>query len=112
MTMRLVLEIRLGNDAMQDGRDVIRALRGLIEREVFETDQAGIIRDLNGNSVGAWSYRHPDDSSCAPEVEAFAAFVQRRLEAEVGLEAEPDAHPVTNPILVQALADWPAEAEA
>lgn len=54
------LTIELGNDAMQTGADVGHALRAVADRLDYFTDrEAGdvtpfAIRDLNGNTVGAW----------------------------------------------------------
>jgi hypothetical protein len=52
------LEIKLGNDAMQTPGDVSNALRdAAIKLGSFgdwNGDDSGIIRDLNGNTVGTW----------------------------------------------------------
>lgn len=57
------LSIRLGNDAMQTGRDVAEALRKAADRVESTHDDvnlddwnglSGGIRDLNGASVGRW----------------------------------------------------------
>lgn len=61
---RFVLEIDLGNDAMQDGRDIAGALMevaGRIEDHgPFDTPRSpvvGTILDGNGSFVGRWSVR-------------------------------------------------------
>jgi hypothetical protein len=54
---KFTLIIELGNDAMQDGRNVADALRklaGRIEDNDFRRVDGGGIMDLNGNSVGKW----------------------------------------------------------
>lgn len=51
------LKIRLGNEAMEDGYDVSQALRTCadhLEANGFENDVVGLIRDVNGNTVGSW----------------------------------------------------------
>ena len=54
---KFTLTIELGNDAMQDGGDVARALLKLAQRlegNDFRRVDGGGIMDLNGNSVGKW----------------------------------------------------------
>ena len=56
--MQVKITIGLGNDAMQTGHDVARALRDLatrFERDDGEAPPRGTygIRDLNGNTVGS-----------------------------------------------------------
>lgn len=54
------LNIQLGNDAMSTREDVARALRAAaddVERYALIPDGAGaVIRDDNGNTVGAWVF--------------------------------------------------------
>ena len=54
---RFKLEIELGNDAMRTRADVIRALRRLATaiEMTSKVDEAKIL-DINGNSVGRWSF--------------------------------------------------------
>jgi hypothetical protein len=56
--MKLVIEINLDNDAMQTGRDVADALGKLAHHVEDNTlplaPEDGVIRDLNGNTVGRW----------------------------------------------------------
>ena len=60
--MRFMLEIALGNDAMQSGRDVAHALvraGGQIERAVGSSPlgasgESGVVMDANGNQVGVY----------------------------------------------------------
>lgn len=56
------LTINLGNDAMQTGTDVAGALRAVAKRLednhgefIFEDDDHGFCRDVNGNTVGKWT---------------------------------------------------------
>lgn len=55
-----LLRIALGNDAMQSGEDVAGALRALADVVgghgfgPLDTCAYGVVRDLNGNTVGAW----------------------------------------------------------
>jgi len=52
------LKIKLGNAAMQTGSDVASALRkaaSAVEIDDELAGRGGIIRDLNGNTVGDWS---------------------------------------------------------
>lgn len=59
MPDRFVLEIELGNSAMQNGGDLIDALTQLAERlgciEYMQT--VGKIQDRNGNYVGKWELK-------------------------------------------------------
>lgn len=54
------LTIKLGNDAMQSGDDVARALRSVADclANTYDSltlpEDAGAIFDLNGNTVGRW----------------------------------------------------------
>lgn len=48
------LEISLGNDAMQAGPDVARALRAVADRIENDLEARGTIRDENGNTVGSF----------------------------------------------------------
>jgi hypothetical protein len=58
--MQFNLTIELGNDAMQADADVADALSNVVywmdsrPAGEFETGEAGIIRDINGNTVGRW----------------------------------------------------------
>lgn len=59
--MRLIVDIQIGNDAMQSGRDLQHALREVI-RQIHVaypgkvvTHDLGRIRDENGNTVGQWA---------------------------------------------------------
>ena len=56
--MKFELNIGLGNDAMQDGRDVAEALRKLaIEIEEYHFPGPSVpcrVRDANGARVGYW----------------------------------------------------------
>lgn len=47
------LRITLGNAAMRDGYDVAEALR-VVADKVEEGHEDGIIRDVNGNTVGTF----------------------------------------------------------
>lgn len=55
------LNIQLGNDAMQSCADVARALRTAADRVESSANAAparvgAVIRDDNGNTVGAWAF--------------------------------------------------------
>ena len=54
------LEISLGNEAMQDGPDVARALRQVAARIEGDLEARGAIRDDNDNTVGTYG---PEDSA-------------------------------------------------
>ncbi len=58
------LEIKLGNEAMNSPQDIGLALRSLSRRvaeiDVSDEEVEGIVRDTNGNRVGAWSYVNED----------------------------------------------------
>ena len=61
---RFILEIELGNDAMQTGYDVMCALsvvarNGLYRDEILsaKTTEGNKIRDRNGNTVGHYEVR-------------------------------------------------------
>ncbi len=51
---RFELSITLGNDAMQGGPDVARALRQVADRIEDGLEARGSIRDDNGNTVGTY----------------------------------------------------------
>ncbi len=55
MTERFVLEITMGNDAMQTHYDVARALKDMAYR-VSNGGEGGIILDDNGQRVGEWRF--------------------------------------------------------
>lgn len=49
------LQIAIGNEAMSDCYQVANALGGL-EDKVRSGQLSGVIKDVNGNTVGSWSY--------------------------------------------------------
>ena len=49
------LEIQLGNDAMRTPANVSAALKEVCHR-MPKGAEAGIIRDVNGNTVGSWEF--------------------------------------------------------
>ncbi len=51
---RFELKIDLGNDAMQGGPDVARALRKVADRIEDDLEARGKILDDNGNTVGTY----------------------------------------------------------
>lgn len=55
MANQFKLKIKLGNDAMQTPEDVAAALRKVASRLEGQTLE-GRIRDINGNTVGAFEY--------------------------------------------------------
>lgn len=64
--MKFTLEIKLGNDAMQNYSQVLSAIQRSFDSVIaFEDtndtnvyeDETGLIRDENGNSVGKWEAR-------------------------------------------------------
>ena len=61
--MKFVLEIKLGNDAMQTWGDLARTVRDALEHARGsecppEGGERGKIMDDNGNAVGWWVVRH------------------------------------------------------
>ena len=48
--------IYLGNEAMKDRTDLADALLRL-SNEILEEARSGVIRDVNGNTVGYWSIK-------------------------------------------------------
>lgn len=50
------LKITMGNDAMLTPEDVAAALRAVAKRLEDGNGQGGNIRDLNGNTVGNFSF--------------------------------------------------------
>jgi hypothetical protein len=57
--VKFILEIELGNEAMQYTGHIADALRDVVSTldcdPVAEAiDQTGVIRDINGNTVGKW----------------------------------------------------------
>jgi hypothetical protein len=56
-TKKLILEINMDNDAYRNNRwkgEVIRNLKRVIDQIADEDRDHGIIRDINGNTVGEW----------------------------------------------------------
>jgi hypothetical protein len=62
------LKIRLGNAAMLDPQDVAEALVEVAEKLRNEGggDGRGNVRDVNGNTVGEWSYKPGNRGRRAP----------------------------------------------
>lgn len=59
--MKFVLEIELGNDAMQTYRDIQKALTvvtGKLEQKEFSPNDHHPIHDVNGNRVGHFGLRY------------------------------------------------------
>jgi hypothetical protein len=57
--VRFVLEITLGNAAMQTGGDIADALEGVATKVHFEVPVAGVskrICDVSGKTVGSWRF--------------------------------------------------------
>lgn len=59
-----IVDIRMGNIAMQDGLDIATALRDLADRlapdgygSAPDIDESGKILDANGQQVGTWIYK-------------------------------------------------------
>ena len=58
--MKLIIEIELGNDAMQTGQHVARVLRDVARRvkaayvSPIDRPDERRIRDENGNTIGTW----------------------------------------------------------
>lgn len=53
--MKLVIEIALGNDAMQTYAEVRQAILDIrTPRHNPEKGDSGLLRDVNGNTVGLW----------------------------------------------------------
>ena len=56
--MKIIIEVELGNEAMQTSKDVRNAvydaLFGESEYTPFEIGNTGMIADDNGNTVGRW----------------------------------------------------------
>jgi hypothetical protein len=50
---KFTLNIELGNEAMQTGEDVARALRAVAKKLDGGAD-SGRVQDENGNTVGEW----------------------------------------------------------
>lgn len=61
--MKFILEIELGNDAMQTGEDVIRSLFDSMKGEAemkLDIGVAGRLWDVNGNIVGKWEVKQDE----------------------------------------------------
>lgn len=58
---QFILKINLGNDAMQEANDVRRAIHHAIKDVSFNLfrkgDASGIVKDINGNTVGSWKVK-------------------------------------------------------
>jgi hypothetical protein len=56
--MKFVLEIELGNDAMQTVDDVVIAMKGTLRNKngasELQVGEYGTIKDLGGSTVGKW----------------------------------------------------------
>lgn len=64
--MEFILNIKLGNDAMRDGADIVKALRRTIQHLEHITyeglpNRRETIMDANGNSVGRWYIKGEPD---------------------------------------------------
>ena len=58
MFNEFTLKIKLGNETMQSGPDVARALRAVADQIENDLEARGNIRDTNGNMVGRYG---PDE---------------------------------------------------
>jgi hypothetical protein len=61
--MKLKLEIKLGNDAMQTGAEVLASLADSLKGEEelpLEVGVGGVLWDVNGNTVGKWAVVEDD----------------------------------------------------
>lgn len=56
--MSFIVKIETGNAAMSGGRDVAAVLREVAER-LERGEEAGNVRDANGNTVGGWELSLP-----------------------------------------------------
>lgn len=57
MDREFSLYIEMGNDAVMERADIVEILKQLVLDLNYKSDQsAGIIRDANGNNVGAWEF--------------------------------------------------------
>lgn len=83
---RFVLEIELGNDAMQDLDDVARALEGLC---LSGFGESGSIRDANGNAVGSFELTDAPPSGGG---DVYVVHVPGRLDDVFAFTRESDAH--------------------
>lgn len=57
--MKVVIEVDLGNEAMQSPLNVIHAVENALHKqtdlhEPMQAGQGGPLRDVNGNTVGKW----------------------------------------------------------
>ena len=62
MNGKFKLEIELGNESMQTKSDVRFALAQVSYAASMRSDDAGVIRDTNGNTVGWWRYEKPNQN--------------------------------------------------
>ena len=83
MAAKFKLEIEMGNDAMQSEEDVVEALR-VIAGKLAGGKREGVIRDVNGNTVGTFGFKEPvphypdaDGCPCADCQEKRRAVVRR-----------------------------------
>jgi hypothetical protein len=57
MMDNFILHIELGNDGMSERGDVMEALREVADKIGSKhSDDSGGIMDVNGNTVGNWSF--------------------------------------------------------
>jgi hypothetical protein len=63
--MEFMLKIELGNDAMQSAEDVAEGLRTVADylesTGGWDHNDAGHVRDANGNTVGGWVICEEDE---------------------------------------------------
>lgn len=59
------LTIECGNEAMKSYRDISAALRRLADRLETKEPREGYIRDLNGNTVGAFEVTFTEEAGNA-----------------------------------------------
>jgi hypothetical protein len=65
MTYSFSVMISLGNEAMSTPQDVARSLQEVVNRlkrnDADEEYDSGRLYDVNGNSVGQWTYNNSSD---------------------------------------------------
>lgn len=60
--MKVVIEVELGNDAMQTASDLSHSIQKALASsgklfDPLEEGEYGLVRDGNGNTVGAWAVK-------------------------------------------------------
>ena len=78
--MKFKLELTLGNDAMQTGKDISRSLFDSLKGEEhlpLEVGVGGVLWDVNGNTVGKWKVIEEQDAQLVQNPDIYRAALEQ-----------------------------------